>query len=522
MRSQKAESLESRVLVLAPTGRDADLARRVLSQAGVDALALRDMESLCQAAAAGASALLITDEALQREALDCLLEWMENQPAWSDLPLLFLVSSQTVAEQLLQAFGTKASVTILERPIRLTTFTSAVRASMSARRRQYEVRDLVGKLEAANRLKDEFLATLSHELRSPLNSIVGNAEILLRTATTQPIPLIRRCAESIERNASAQARLISDLLDLSRMQTGKFTLDQQLISLSAAVNDAIETLQEEVRAKHIRLDVELGSEVLWVNADTVRIEQIVWNLLNNSIKFTPEGGRITIRLTAEDNEAKLVIEDTGQGIDPKFLPHIFDMFRQADARITRTHGGMGIGLALVRQLVELHGGRIEAASEGLGHGAHFTIRLPLESVEEATENPQLQIEGGKLNDLQILVVDDTPDSADMLHMLLTLEGAKVQTAASGNEALQITATKDFDLIISDVGMPEMDGYQFLRELRKRFPDAKPPAIAVTGFGRDVDIERAQAAGFASHITKPVQLESLVAIIERLVSKNGHH
>lgn len=520
MKAVTANPQDERVLVQAPTGRDAELACRVLSQAGIPSQAFRDMSSLCKAISAEAGAILLTDEALREGVIAMLLDCLEKQPPWSDLPLLLLVSGEASAENLLRAFGTRASVTILERPIHLTTFTSAVRAALSARRRQYEIRDLLVKLEEANRLKDEFLATLSHELRSPLNTIVGNAEILLRSPQTQHLPLVRRSAESIERNASAQAKLISDLLDLSRMQTGKFALDQQIISLSSVITDAIEAVRESAAAKRITLRIDLVPEAVWVWADTVRIDQIVWNLLNNAIKFTPEGGLVTIGLTCENGDAKLTIEDNGQGIEPAFLPHLFDMFRQADARITRQHGGMGIGLALVRQLVELHGGRIEAASEGVGQGARFTVWLPRQTAQWEEEPLVMASDGGRLANLQILVVDDTPDSADMLQMLLLLEGANVQTATSAAEALHLIANRQFDLLVSDVAMPEMDGYELLQELRKR--PVAPPAIAVTGFGRDVDIERAQAAGFASHITKPVQLERLVEAIEQVVKKNGHH
>ena len=504
-------------MILAPTGRDADLAGQVLLRAGVASKSFQNVEALCREAEAGAGALLFTDEAFNERATRCLTDWLNRQPPWSDPPFLLLVSNETSAENLLQDFGARASVTILERPIHLATFTSAVRAALGARRRQYEIRDLLDRLEEANRLKDEFLATLSHELRSPLNSILGNAEILLRNPQTQQSPLVRQSAESIERNANAQARLISDLLDLSRMQTGKLALDEQVISLSTIITEAVETVRESARAKRITLNVKLCPEPLFIKADGVRIEQIVWNLLNNSIKFTGDGGHVTLSLECEQAQAKLVVEDDGQGIAPDFLPHIFDMFRQADARITRQHGGMGIGLALVRQLVEVHGGRVEAASAGVGRGARFTIWLPLQTVPTQTKPAASQVSAGELSGLQILVVDDTPDSVHMMHILLELEGAAVKTATSGAEALQIAETEDFDLIISDVCMPIMDGYELMRELKKRSNGHSVPAIAVTGFGREEDIARARAAGFSSHITKPINVDHLVEAISQIVN-----
>jgi two-component system CheB/CheR fusion protein len=517
MELAKVDLQEERVLILAPTGRDADLAGQVLLRAGIISKSFQTVEALCHEAEAGAGALLFTDEAFNERATRCLTDWLSQQPPWSDPPFLLLVSNEISAENLLKDFGARASVTILERPIHLATFTSAMRAALSARRRQYEIRDLLDRLEEANRLKDEFLATLSHELRSPLNSMVGNAEILLRSPQTQQLPFVRKSAETIKRNATAQATLISDLLDLSRVQTGKLALDKQVISLTSVINDAVETVRESAIAKQITITVKLGQESLFIKADSVRIEQVVWNLLNNSIKFTNDGGHITLSLAREQGQAKLVVEDNGQGIDPDFLPHIFDMFRQADAGTTRYHGGMGIGLALVRQLVELHGGRVEAASEGAGRGARFSVWLPVEKVQAESEQAAAQVKSGELAGLHILVVDDTPDSVEMMRFLLKIEGADVRTASSGAEALQIAEIEKFDLIISDVAMPAMDGYEMMRELRKRSNGNCPRAIAVTGFGRDEDIERARAAGFSSHITKPVSLEHLVEVIGQIVN-----
>jgi PAS domain S-box-containing protein len=363
--------------------------------------------------------------------------------------------------------------------------------------------------EAANRLKDEFLATLSHELRNPLNSIVGYATVLLHGPEGGQNPAVRKAAEIIHRSALAQAQLISDLLDLSRLQTGKLAVNRRPIPLAPTVADAVEAVRADAAAKRLTLDVELAEEPLMVEADAVRVQQVVWNLLSNAVKFTPDGGRVTLSLAREGEEARLVVEDTGQGIDPGFLPHVFDMFRQADARTTRRHGGMGIGLALVRQLVELHGGSVEAESEGVGRGARITARLPLYRPELEAGRAAPSGGAGKLAGLRVLVVDDTPDAAEAVCLMLELEGAAATLATGGAEALRLAGAGDFDLIVSDISMPDMDGYELLQELRRQPRTAQTPAIALTGFGRSEDVERAQAAGFNSHLTKPVLLGELI-------------
>ena len=506
------------MLVLAPTGKDAKLVVQVLEQTGLNALPYRDVVELCQAAATGAGALLLTDEALDEQALQYLLDLLGHQPPWSDLPLLLLVSSDASAESLLRYFGPRANITLLERPIRVSTFSSAVQAAVSARRRQYQIRDLLRELERADRLKDEFLATLSHELRNPLNTIIGNAEILLRSPQTGHLPLVHRAAETIHRNASSQARLINDLLDLSRLRTGKLALDRQVIVLAPVLADAVESVRATARARRITVDVRLSQEPLMAEADAVRLEQIVWNLLNNALKFTPDGGKVTLSLEREQNQAKLMVEDNGQGIESDFLPHIFEMFRQEDAQTTKQQGGMGIGLALVRQLAELHGGRVEAESAGAGQGARFTVHLPLYQAKPKMEWAALQAGNANLAGLNILVVDDTLDSVEMMRFLLEMEGAQVTTATSGAEALRQTAKADFDLIISDISMPGMDGYELIERLRLEARTADVPAIALTGFGRPEDAERAHQAGFTTHLTKPLNFGQLLNIARITLKK----
>ena len=374
--------------------------------------------------------------------------------------------------------------------------------------------------EEANRLKDEFLATLSHELRNPLNVVIGYSEILRRSDGTQPHSFVVKAAETIRRNALAQSQLVSDLLDLSRLQMGKLSLDRQPVSLSTVITEAIETVSAEVKAKKINLFVELDSEILVVEGDSVRLGQIAWNLLNNAVKFTPLEGEIKVRLSREGDEAKLTVADSGQGISPEFLPHVFEIFRQADASSSRKQGGMGIGLALVKQLTELHDGRVHVDSEGHNRGASFSVSIPLYKVGADGLKSEKVTATGALRSKFILVVDDSPESTEVLGKLLEIEGAFVDLARSGAEALKIAEKKRFDLVISDISMPEMDGYQLLKELRKLPNMQTVPAVALTGHGRTSDIERAHEEGFAQHLVKPVDIDQLLVIVRQLTGENG--
>lgn len=368
--------------------------------------------------------------------------------------------------------------------------------------------------EAVNRLKDEFLATLSHELRNPLNAVVGYAEILLRSKETRHNELVIKAAETIRRNALAQTRLVSDLLDLSRLQMGKLSLEFQPLSLSTILTDAIDTVRDEANAKDISLDVAIESDVV-VEGDPIRLGQIAWNLLNNAVKFTAAGGKVSIAVRRASNRAEFVVSDTGQGIGSDFLPHVFEIFRQGDASSVRRQGGLGIGLALVKQLAELHRGEVRVDSKGIGQGTTFTVTVPLYETEHGVAMPSAVTSPELLKGKSILIVDDSRDTIDMLTKLLTLEGARVESAGSGKEALQIAGERSFDLIISDISMPEMDGYQLLKQIRGLANGGSLPALALTGYGRSHDIRRAQAEGFADHLTKPIDINRFLRTVQRL-------
>jgi two-component system CheB/CheR fusion protein len=331
---------------------------------------------------------------------------------------------------------------------------------------------------------------------------------------------VSRAAEVIRRNALAQSQLVSDLLDLSRLQTGKLAINHDPVSLLTIISDALETVKAEAEAKHISLKLNASRDPFMVDGDPVRLGQIAWNLLNNAVKFTGPGGEITITLEAQGTGVQLVIEDTGQGIAPEFLPYVFEIFRQGDASSSRRQGGLGIGLALVKQLVELHGGIVRAESEGVGHGAKFSVWLPLREIEDSSSVSTTKMATGALEGTCILVVDDSIETTDMLSKLLQMDGAEVHTARGGMEALALAGKSAFDLVISDISMPEMDGYQLLRELRQLPQMASVPALALTGFGRLSDVDRAHREGFTKHFTKPLDIDKLLNCVRELTRRNG--
>jgi len=372
--------------------------------------------------------------------------------------------------------------------------------------------------EKANRLKDEFLATLSHELRNPLNVILGYAEVLLRSDEARTSQFVKRAAEVLKRNALAQSRLVRDLLDLSRLHIGKLSLNYEVVSLPTLIDNAVETVSGEAAQKQIEIRIDGPKDVIFVNADPLRLEQVVWNLLNNAVKFTPVGGTVTIHLGSEHGRARIVVEDTGPGVEPQFLPHVFEMFRQADGSSSRPHGGMGIGLALVKQLIELHGGSVELAST-LGEGASFTIELPATAERDGFEGYSPDAEAGILSHMRILIVDDSADTVEMLRRLFEMDGAIVATASGAAEALEIASQKDFDAVLSDISMPGIDGFEFVRRLRELARHKDVPVLAITGFGRPADVERAAAEGFFSHITKPIDVNDLVEMLRELPVKS---
>jgi PAS domain S-box-containing protein len=377
--------------------------------------------------------------------------------------------------------------------------------------------------QEANRIKDEFLAVLSHELRSPLNPILGWVRLLQNGKLD--VPRQAEALATIERNARLQTQLIEDLLDISRIMQGKLTLTAAPVSLTSVISAAMETVRLAAEAKQIQILLDLDTGVAPVSGDAARLQQVVWNLLTNAVKFTSNGGQVKVELRQLHQLAQIRVIDTGQGIDPKFLPHVFEYFRQADSTTTRKFGGLGLGLAIVRQIVEMHGGTVKAESLGDNQGATFTVQLPLlgsresavGSRETPTHSPR-RTPHSPLADLDILVVDDDDDTRELQAFLLEQRGARVTAVASGLEALQALDQFIPDVIVSDIGMADMDGYMLMQQIRSRSPSqgGQVPAIALTAYARDFDQQKARQAGFQTHITKPVEPEALVEAIAILL------
>ncbi|MGB3199918.1 MAG: PAS domain S-box protein [Nodosilinea sp.] len=374
--------------------------------------------------------------------------------------------------------------------------------------------------ERANRVKDEFLAVLSHELRSPLNPILGWTR-LLQTGKLDANRQ-REALGTIERNANLQTQLIDDLLDIARIMQGKLSLTVAPVSLPYVITAAVETVRLAAEAKNIQIVLDLTPQMAPVSGDVARLQQVVWNLLSNAVKFTPSGGQVMIELRPLEQSAQMRVVDTGKGIAPQFLPYVFDYFRQADASTTRTFGGLGLGLAIVRQIVEMHGGTVAAESGGEGQGATFIVQLPLSQQARLNEfDPPCPspTAAAALSDLQILLVDDEPDTREFQVVLLQQHGAIVTAVASGSEALQALDRFVPDMLVSDIGMADMDGYMLIQKIRSRPHDRGGliPAIALTAYARDFDQQKALQSGFQAHITKPVEPEALVNEIIKLVA-----
>src|SRR5688500_1282918 len=377
--------------------------------------------------------------------------------------------------------------------------------------------------EAANRIKDEFLATLSHELRTPLTSLLGWSSVLREARRDEKV--LSQGLDAIDRNARVQAQLIDDLLDVSRIVSGKLNLDVRPLDISSVVRAAINVVRPAADAKGIRLDYLAAPGLGAISADSGRLHQIIWNLLSNAVKFTPQGGEIKIRIEQERSHAKVTVQDTGQGIDPEFLPRVFDRFRQADSSTTRSFGGLGLGLAIVRHLVELHGATVSAESEGAGTGASSSATFPLLTERAAAVAQGVEFhaaESRSLDGLRVLLVDDEPEAREIISTVIGRTGAEVKACISASDALSKLAEWRPDVILSDIAMPEEDGYSFIGKVRSlpREKGGETPAAALTAYARDEDRNQALAAGYQMHIAKPIGASQLVTMVAKLAGRDS--
>jgi signal transduction histidine kinase/CheY-like chemotaxis protein len=415
----------------------------------------------------------------------------------------------------------RASRRYAEDDLRMLSLVGAKLAAYLTMLRGRELAELRRAAEAASRAKDDFLATVSHELRTPLTAILGWTHVIkMGIADPQEVS---HGAEVIARNVHIQAQLIDDLLDLSRIVTGKLRLNLERVELARVIAAAVDAVKPASDAKRIRIECTIEPIAEVVSGDAGRLQQVFWNLLSNAVKFTPGGGRIQVVLNRADSGAQIIVTDTGEGIRADFLPHIFERFRQADASAAREHGGLGIGLALVKELTELHGGRVSAASEGEGRGARFIVNLPLSSAQpqKGGARPYGRLPPGSaigsdsslLEGVKVLVVDDEPDALDVIQRILESRHAQVTVASSVDRALATLTDFRFDVLLSDIGMPRRDGYELISEVRKR--GLSTPAAAVTAFARGEDRARALLCGFHAHLPKPVDASELLATVASL-------
>jgi len=529
-----------RVIIIAPVGRDATAMAALLEGEGFQTEVCAGLTECCEKLS-NAGVLLLTEEALELPQVSSLLEALKAQPTWSELPIIILTNGgeSRLATLLDLVAAAAGSVTLLERPMSTATLFRSIQVAVSSRRRQYQVRDLLrqeqilrSEAEAANQTKDEFLAKVSHELRTPLNAILGWASLLARGGLDDAT--VVRGIESIARNAKEQAQLIDDLLDISRVISGKLRLNTKPIQLISVVKAAVDSVHPALEAKGVQLEILLEAASARIIGDENRLQQVFGNLLSNAMKFTPEGGRVQIKVERIESQARVTVSDTGVGIAPEFLAHVFEPFQQADHTITKGHGGLGLGLAIVRSLVEMHGGTVSVMSEGIRRGATFTLNFPIVSIPPTEHAPNTDSttvstsdrvatdpELPNLSGIRVLAVDDEDDARAMIRGVLEQFGANVFTAGSAEEALAAFPGWKPDVLVFDIGMPREDGYALIRKVRQieTKQGRNAPAIALTAYARIEDRMRALAAGYQMFIPKPVEAGELVITIKNLVGQS---
>jgi signal transduction histidine kinase/CheY-like chemotaxis protein len=502
---------DRRLLFLAPTSRDGATTDAMLSPLGIGLEICRSFDELIRELIAGAGAILLPEETLSSTHTAALRAVLAAQPPWSDLPVLVLTrpgADSVESNEAAQQFG---NITLLERPVRLATLLTAVRTALRARTRQYQIREHLAdrarseeSLRLADRRKDEFIATLGHELRNPLAPLL-NAVHMLKTVDNQD-PVAIRARQVMERQLSHLLRLVDDLLEVSRITRGLVDVRREPIDLAFVIHSAIDTSRPAIDMAGHRLTVDLPAEPIAVYGDTVRLTQVFANLLNNAAKYTAAGGHVRIGLRKDGNRAVVAVRDNGIGIAPDQLASVFEMFTQVDRSNRLSQGGLGIGLTLVRSLVAMHGGTVEARSAGPGTGSEFVVELPALAADAPPNGDAVRPPAFPRR--RILVVDDNRDAADTLGELLSALGATVSVAHSGRAALDLFSSFAPDTVLLDIGMPEIDGYEVARRIRALTAHRVVLLIALTGWGQEHDQQRSLAAGFDHHVVKPPDVDRL--------------
>lgn len=498
-------SSDDRVLVLMPTAKDGERTRKALAGAGLDCAVCKDLPGLCLEMGRGAGVALLTEEAVAGDRAGCLQEALRRQPAWSDFPLVVLARHGSEGAGIRESMNS----TLVERPLKFRSLLSVVRAALRSRWHQYAIRDhlaergrLLEELRESDRKKDDFIALLAHELRNPLAPIRNGLQVM-RLAGGD-VNAVAQARVMMDRQLTHMVRLVDDLLDVSRISRNKMELRRERVLLADAVNTAVETARPLIEAAGHDLQVSLPPGPVFLDADLTRLAQVFSNLLTNSAKYTEPGGRICLSAERRGGEVVVRVTDNGIGIPAEALPHIFDMFSQVDRSVERNTGGLGIGLALVKGLVEKHGGTVTAESEC--KGSTFTVRLPLASGKAKSSADDARFNGHESR--RVVVVDDNRDGAESLAMMLRLLGDEVRTAHDGVEAIEVAEQFRPQVILMDVGMPGLNGLEATRRIRAREWGRPITIIALTGWGQEGDRARSRAAGCDGHLVKPVNLPDL--------------
>jgi len=495
--------VERRIVICAPTGRDAALTAKVLQSVGIHSIVCANTDELMSQLPLGAGALLLVEEVVSGAAMRPLAEYVASQPTWSDIPILLLTRSGADSLDVQRAVEHLGNVTLVERPVRTVALITATRSAVRARERQYQVRD-------ADKRKDEFLATLAHELRNPLAPIRTSMGILKHLYPDSG--QITQVRNIVDRQVAHLTRLVDDLLDVARITSGKVTLKKEQITLQSVVNHAVEISGSAMENKQHRLEVQAPDGLYLLDADHARLVQSVANLLVNAAKFTPAGGHIVLRAEVDGPVVTFTVADNGIGLEPSSLAKIFDLFAQTPVP-GEAPTGLGIGLSLARQFAEMHGGTLQASSKGLGHGSEFVLALPvvLEHGQLAAPAPVAD-HATSGNTKKILVVDDNVDAANTLGALLGMDGFAVTTAYDGVAAVAAAKAHKPDVVVMDIGMPGMNGYEAARLIRQEAAGEKMVLIALTGWGQSSDKTQASLAGFDHHLVKPIDYDSLMSCL----------
>jgi two-component system, sensor histidine kinase len=517
-----------RILLLLSTQRDAALTQELLDRNGIPSHVCVGVAMLRDEMERGAGALLLSEECLTRDgAHDGLMRALQQQPRWSDLPVLIMTRSGADSSTLGDAIRTLGNVTLLERPMRVAALITSLRSALRGRERQYQLRDHILQLEQARdaeaqaaRHKDEFLAMLAHELRNPLAPVRNALHILMNAPGDDP-GRREQLQAMMSRQIDHMVRLVDDLLEVSRLSRGTVQLRRERLDLREMLRNAIELSQPLIDAGGQRLEVDLPDQPLAIDADPVRIAQVFGNLLNNAAKYSGQGDRVALSARLEGGQAVVRVRDSGTGIDAEVLPRVFELFTQGRSSMPQAQDGLGIGLTLVRSLLEMHGGSITAHSGGPGEGAEFVARLPLASAVAHPDTrratapappPPSEATGTGAGPARVLVVDDNVDAAASLAMVLETIGLPHRVVHDGTAALREAAAFEPQVVLLDIGMPGMDGYEVARQLRGKPATRDALLVAVTGWNQAQDRQRSRAAGFDHHFAKPLDIDALTNLL----------